>query len=138
VSEQTSGTTGITCPEFIKIEELLGPLLLSSMFKEEGKISIDVIMDAYIQDAITKKLISSINLPQDFKDLGNVICMTLELGKVKTLQAALRGEQPQEAAGIEKALDMIVNLQVLAAVLQALGGSESGGGSSSGSGSGGG
>jgi hypothetical protein len=113
----------IQCQPIIDIGQLLQPLLLRSVFKGE-ELQLDAVIDVYVQDAITKSLLQNIDLPQEFADLGDVICLSLEMNKVKYLLAVLRGQQPPEGSGVDKVLEMVVSLQMLSALSQAFGGTE--------------
>ncbi len=115
---------GITCEPLIDIGSILQPLMMAAVLKGEN-IPIDAIVDVYIQDAIQNALLQNVTLPQEFAELGNVICLELEMNKIRTLLAVLRGEQPPENT-IDKVIDMVLNLQLLSAIGSALSPSTSG------------
>ncbi len=118
----------VQCTPIIDISAIIQPLMLRAVFKE-GEMNLDVLIDVIVQDKIEQSLLANVTLPAEFKDLENVICLMLDMNKVKSVMAALRGEQPPEGTGIDKVLELIVNLQMLGALTQSLGGGTSSGSS---------
>jgi len=116
---------GITCTPTVDVSQIIQPLMLSSVFKEGTEFDISNIIDVYLQDQIVKHLLETIELPEEFADLGQVICLQLDMNKIKTLMAVLKGEAPPEGVGIDKILELVMNIQLLSSLGSALGGSES-------------
>jgi len=111
---------GITCEPILNVQEIMQPLMMSAVLKGE-EVPLDAFIDVYLQDAIVNSLLQNIELPPDFQDLGSVICLQLEMNKVKTLMDILKGKQPEET-GIDKVIELVVNLQILSAIANAFGG----------------
>lgn len=112
---------GLTCTPIIDINSLIQPLLLKNIFTG-GEFNLDPLIDAMVQDKIEESLLANVNLPSEFADLGDVICLSLEMNKVKTVLAALKGEQVSPEEGLDKVIQLIVNLQMLSALSSSLGG----------------
>jgi len=111
---------GLTCTPIIDVSSLIQPLMLRSVFKGE-EFSLDAIIDVILQDKISESLLGSVELPSEFADLGDVICLQIEMTKVKNLLAAMRGEAVEAGAGLDKIIELIVNLQMLSSISSAFG-----------------
>jgi len=109
---------GITCTPLIDIGTIVQPLLMKSVIAG-GELNIEPLIDVMVQEKIQESLLASVELPSEFADLADVICLSLEMNKVRTVLAVLRGEAPPAGAGIEKTLELIVNLQMLSAISKA-------------------
>ena len=115
----------ITCTDTINLTQLLEPLMLKSVFKE-GEFDIGPIIDIIVQEKIEQNLLSSIEIPDEFADLGSIVCLMVTVNKLKAVTAVLRGETPPEGTGMDKVLELIVNLQMLSSIGSALGGGTGG------------
>ena len=114
-------STGITCTPIIETSTLIQPLLMRAVLRGE-EFDITPIIDILVQDKIVSSLLGQLTLPEEFKDLGDVICLMLEMNKVRSIMAVLRGEQPPEGVGVERVLELVINLQLLSQLSQAFGG----------------
>lgn len=113
-----STPAGIVCTPLIDVNTLLQPLLMKSVFQEEGEIPLDQVFNIIINDKITQSLLGGVTLPAEFADLGNVICLQLETQKVRAVSAMLRGETPPEF-DISKTFELVINLQMISSLSQA-------------------
>jgi len=114
---EPAGETPVQTPEF-SAKELLGPLLLVGALKGE-EFDISVILDIYVSDIITQKILQQVALPEDFKEFEGVIKTMLEMEKLKALSAVLRGERPEIDVG--KTLEFVITLSVMSSLLNTLG-----------------
>lgn len=118
---------GINCSETgLDITALMKPLMLKAVFSSEGTVNLDAFINIMIQEKMEQALLGSIQLPQEFADLGDVICLMLQMDKFKALSAAMKGEAPPEGAGLDKVIGLIVQLQMLQALEGAFGGGSGG------------
>ena len=112
----------------IDVTALMKPLLLKAVFSQEGEggLNLDAFINVMIQEKMESALLQSIELPQEFADLQDVICLMLQMDKLKTLTAALKGEEVPAGAGLDKVIGLVVQLQMLKALEGAFGGGEGG------------
>ena len=116
----------IECKPIIDITSIIQPLMLRSVFTGE-EFKFDTLIDVLIQDKIEKALLQSVELPEEFAELKDVICLSLDMNKIKTIMKVLRGEEVQPGEGLEKTIELIVNLQMLSALTSAFSGGAGGG-----------
>lgn len=114
---------GLVCQDIIDIDALIKPLMLKAVMTGEGEIPIDALINLQVEKKITDQLLQSIELPEDFQDLGDVICLMISMNRVKAVMAYMKGETP-ETTGIDKVLELVINLQMLSALSSAFGGTE--------------
>jgi len=103
----------------IDIKQLLTPMMLASIVKGE-EFDVSKIIDIYVNDMIVNSLLQNIQLPEEFKDLQDVIQLMLDMQKFKAISAVLRGETP--TIDISKVLDLVINLNLVASMAGAFGG----------------
>ena len=118
-STQTQTTLGID------INQLIGPVLMLAVFKGED---ITPVFDALINSKITETLLDNLakNIPQEYQDIVNVIKMAAELDTIRGILAAIKGQEYQPKFSIDKAIELVVTLQMMNALTQALGGGTQG------------
>ena len=116
-------------PSPIDLGQILPVLVMKSMFKEGEETNFDVLIEAMVNDKIVNSLLANIELPDEFKEMGDVICLMIQMDNLKTVLAALRGERVESKA-LDKALEMVINLQLLSVLSNAVGSGSSSGGSS--------
>ena len=104
------------CTPIIDIKELLGPVMMLNAFKGE-EFDITPLLDVMIGQKITENLLSSITLPSDFADLGDVICLQIQMQHVKALEAILKGERYE--FDISKVIETLVTFNMLSALTSA-------------------
>ena len=118
----------ITCDTSgFDLSGLMKPLMMKAVLTE-GEMNIDVFINVMVQEKMEQSLLSSITLPEDFSDLQDVICMMLQMDKLKGITAAMKGEAPPEGAGLDKIINLVVQLQMLSALEGAFGGGGGSGG----------
>ena len=105
------------CTPVIDVRQLLGPIMVSKVMKE-GEFDLTPLLDAIVGEQITQALLANITLPSDFADMGEIVCLMMNMEQVKGLQSLLRGE-PYEFK-IDKVIDLLVTLNMISALSQAL------------------
>ena len=108
----------VECTPLIDIGQLLGPVMMSSTLKG-GELDITPLVDVMIGQKVTESLLSSVTLPSDFADLGDVICLQIQLQQVKALEAIMKGETYE--FDLSKVIDMIVTFNLMSAITNAFG-----------------
>lgn len=103
----------------IDIKQLLTPMMLASVVKGE-EFDISKVVDIYVNDMIVNTLLQNIQLPEEFKDLKDVIQLMLDVQRLKSISAVLKGETP--TIDISKVLDLVINLNLIASLAGAFGG----------------
>lgn len=116
-----STPSGIVCTPLIDVGTLIQPILLRSVFREGAEVPIDQIVDITLQDKITASLLQGVSLPPEFQQLGDVICLQLEMNKIRAVTAMLRGEEVPEF-DIGRVFEMVLNLQIINSIATAFGG----------------
>jgi len=106
----------VTCTTTINVKDLIGPMLLASVVKGE-EVDVTPIIDMYVQQSLVNNLLGSITLPSDFADLGEIICITMQMELFKGLTAALRGEE--YTFDLSKPIELIVSLNMISALSSA-------------------
>lgn len=107
----------VECTPVIDVRQILGPILVANVIKG-GEIDITPLIDAMVGEQITQALLSSITLPSEVADMGDIICLMINLEQIKGLQALLRGETYE--FGIDKVVELIVTLNMMSALTSAL------------------
>ena len=109
----------------INIVQLVQPMLLSAILKgEDISKLIDVIVDAQVNDVIFNKVLSSIQVPEEFQGLIDVFKLANQLDTLKAIMAAMKGQEYQPKFGIDKVIELMVSLQMINALSTALGGTQ--------------
>lgn len=117
MSEQTTPT--------INVDQLIGPVMMLAVFKGQD---ISPILDALINSKITDALIAQLaaSVPEEYKDIVNVVKMAAQLDTLRGIIAAMRGEAYEPRFGLDKAVELIVTINMISALSQALGGAAGG------------
>lgn len=118
-STQTQTTLGID------INQLIGPVIMLAVLKGED---ITPVFDAIINSKVTETLLDNLakNIPPEYQDIVNVIKMAAELDTIRGVLAAIKGQEYQPKFSIDKAIELVVTLQMMNALTQALGGGTQG------------
>ena len=103
----------------IDVQSLLPVMMMKGILAGE-EFNLDPVIDVMINKQIAESLLANVTLPSDFAELGDVICLQVQMGQLKAVQAALRGETAE--FNMDKIIDMVVNLQLLSAIESAFGG----------------
>jgi len=109
----------------LDIGALMKPLMLKAAFTGQGELNLDPLIELMVQEKIEQSLLASIDIPEEFADLVDVICLKLQMNKLKGLTAALKGEQV-EVGGLDDVINIVVQLQMLKALEGAFGGGTTG------------
>ena len=107
----------ITCTPVIDIKQILGPIMMAQVVKGEEP-DISGVLDIMVSQELVQNLLSNIELPSDFADLADVICLQLQMEQVKGVTQALKGGQYE--FDVSKVIDLIVNLQLMSSLTQTL------------------
>ena len=108
----------VDCTPIIDVSQLLGPIMMARTLKGE-EFDITPLIDVIVGQKVTESLLSSITLPSDFADLGDVICLQIQLQQVKALEAIMKGETYE--FDLSKVIDMIVTFNMMSAITSAFG-----------------
>lgn len=105
----------------ININEILGPVLMLAVFKGQD---ISPILDAMINSKITETILDKLaaNVPQEYQDIVDVLKLAAQMDTVNGVVAAIRGRKYEPKFGLDKAVEIVLMLNLAAK----LGGSQGG------------
>ena len=116
MSEQQTTTT----TPALDVGELVGPLLMMAVFKGQD---ITPVIDALLNSKITETLITKLaaSVPEEYQDIVDVIKLAAQMDTINGLLAAIRGGSYQPKFGVDRAVEVILMLNLVSKLSQAAG-----------------
>lgn len=113
------------CTHLIDLSNFIQPLLMTSIFREGEGIDISKIIEAKINIDIMYQVINQILPSISDESMRQIACLMAQTEEMKAVTGLLRGEAIE--VDISKAIELVVNLQLMESLGSAFGGGSSGG-----------